>query len=99
MQESELVKLVRKIQSERCEGQRIEVKSASNGCPSRLYDTLSSFSNQDFGGVLVFGLEEEDGFSISGVYDAQDLQQRVTRQCGEMEPVVRALFTSVEIDG
>ena len=99
MQESELFKLVRKIQNERCEGQRIEVKSASNGCPSRLYDTLSSFSNQDFGGVLVFGLEEEGGFAVSGVYDAQDLQQRVTRQCGEMEPVVRALFTSVEIDG
>ena len=99
MQEIELVKLVEKIKSERCEGQRIEVKKASDGCPSRLYDTLSSFSNQNSGGIIVFGLDEEAGFTVSGVYDVQDLQQRVTRQCGEMEPVVRALFTSVEIDG
>ena len=25
-------------------------------CPKRLYDTLSSFSNQDNGGVLLFGI-------------------------------------------
>jgi ATP-dependent DNA helicase RecG len=99
MQEQELTRLVEKIRVEKCEGQRIEVKKASEGCPSRLYDTLSSFSNQNTGGVIVFGLDEEAGFAVTGVYDVQDLQHRVTQQCAEMEPVVRALFTSVEIDG
>ena len=37
MQEQELTRLVEKIRAEKCEGQRIEVKKASEGCPSRLY--------------------------------------------------------------
>ena len=99
MQEEALRKLVDKIASEKCEGQEIEVKKASKGCPSHLYDTLSSFSNQNSGGIILFGLDEEAGFSVTGVYDVQDLQHRVTQQCGEMNPVVRALFTAVEIEG
>ena len=34
MQEEELANLVAKIRRERCEGQRIEVKSAAEGCPA-----------------------------------------------------------------
>lgn len=56
------------------------------GCPKRLYDTLSSFSNQDSGGVLLFGIDEKSGFVPVGVYDAQDLQKKVTEQCNQMEP-------------
>ena len=99
MQEEELVRLVRKIQHRHSEGQQIEVKKAAVGCPTSLYDTLSSFSNQDTGGTIVFGLDEASDFAVTGVYDAQDLQHRVTQQCREMEPVVRALFTSADCDG
>ena len=99
MQEEELVRLVRKIQHRHSEGQQIEVKKAAVGCPTSLYDTLSSFSNQDTGGIIVFGLDEASDFAVTGVYDAQDLQHRVTQQCREMEPVVRALFTSADCDG
>ncbi|MHC1724366.1 MAG: hypothetical protein AB9836_14290 [Aminipila sp.] len=31
------------------------------GTPSKLYDTLSSFSNQLGGGVIVFGIDEDSG--------------------------------------
>ena len=99
MQSTELIELVRKIQSFNCEFQTIEVKAANQGCPKRLYDTLSSFSNQDEGGVIVFGLDEESDFAAVGVYDAQDLQKKVTEQCKEMEPVVRALFSVCEVVG
>ena len=99
MQERDLEELVKKIQSRKCEGQEIEVKKAFKDCPTSLYDTLSSFSNQNTGGVIVFGLDEDDGFSVKGVYDAQDLQHKVTEQCREMEPQVRALFTTTEIGG
>ncbi len=57
MQDTELKELVGKIQNFNCEFQTIEVKSANLGCPKRLYDTLSAFSNQDEGGIIVFGLE------------------------------------------
>lgn len=99
MLEKSLVELVSKIQHFNCEFQTIEVKSAEGGYPTRLRDTLSSFSNQDSGGVIVFGLKEKEGFATVGVYDAQDLQKKVVAQCNEMEPVVRPLFTVVEIDG
>lgn len=99
MQAEDLKKLVADIQTKKSESQNIEVKAAEKGCPTRLFDTLSSFSNQDEGGVIVFGLDEREDFEIKGVYDAQDLQKKVTEQCKQMEPSVRALFTICEFDG
>ncbi len=62
MLEEELVQLVNKIISEKCEKQHIELKKASGGTPSKLYDTLSSFSNQIGGGIIVFGIDEDAGY-------------------------------------
>ncbi len=99
MQEKELLELVDKIQHYKCEFQNIEVKAAAGGCPERLYPTLSSFSNQSGGGIIVFGLEEKAKFKVVGVYDNQDLQHQVAEQCKQMEPEVRPLFTVAEIEG
>ena len=87
------------IQKMKCESQFLELKSAGKGCPKRLYDTLSSFSNQDDGGIIIFGVDEEHGYQESGVYDAQDLQKKINEQCLQMEPVVRPLLTVLEKDG
>jgi len=86
MQTEALRELVINIQDKKCESQNIEVKAAEKGCPTRLFDTLSSFSNQDEGGIIVFGLDERNNFAVKGVYDAQDLQKKVTEQCKQMEP-------------
>ena len=90
MQTEDLSKLVAKIQHLQCEMQTIELKAANKGCPTRLYDTLSSFANQDEGGIIVFGLDENKNYAAVGVYDAQDLQKKVTEQCKQMSPMVRA---------
>lgn len=58
------------------ETQNIELKAATKGCPTRLFDTLSSFSNQDEGGVIIFGVDESDDYAIKGVYNPQDLQKK-----------------------
>ena len=99
MLEMELLEFVEQTRKWQAEDQYIEVKAARDGCPKRLYDTLSAFSNQDRGGILLFGLDERAGFQICGVYDLQDLQKKVTEQCNQMEPPVRAVFTSAEIEG
>jgi ATP-dependent DNA helicase RecG len=99
MEQADLIKLVKKIQSLQCEMQNIEVKAAHQGCPTRLYDTLSAFSNQDGGGIIVFGLDKRSNFSTVGVYDPQDLQRRIAEQCKQMQPDVRAVFTVADIDG
>lgn len=98
MLSEELLILIKKRQEIKAESQTIEVKSAHNGCPKRLYDTLSSFSNQDGGGIIVFGLDEKQGFEAVGVYDLQDLQKSVTEQCNQMEPAVRGIFTFAEYE-
>ena len=97
MQPETLKKLVNDVITKKAESQTVEIKSAEHGCPTRLFDTLSSFSNQDDGGIIIFGIDGKDNFAIKGVYDAQDLQKKVTEQCKQMEPAVRALFTMYEI--
>ena len=95
----ELNDLIKQIIKKKAESQTIEVKAAHKGTPKRLYDTLSSFSNQDSGGIIVFGIDESLGFKPVGVYDLQDLQKKVTEQCNQMDPVVRAIFTTTEYKG
>lgn len=95
----ELIDLANATMKQKAEGQMLEVKAAHIDCPKRLYDTLSSFSNQDTGGIILFGLNEQTNFDPVGVYDLQDLQKKVTEQCNQMEPPVRAVFTTAEFNG
>lgn len=97
MLQSELIELVKFIQKTRSESNSLEIKSAREGCP-KIYDTLSSFSNQSGGGTIVFGVDETD-FSVCGVYDAADIQKKIMEQSIQMEPEVRPLCTVAVIDG
>jgi len=99
MEKTDLIKLALETSKNKYETQTLEVKSAKVDCPKRLYDTLSSFSNQDSGGIILFGIDEEKNFNIVGVYDAHDLQKRISEQCEQMDPVCRPLFTIAEIEG
>jgi len=96
--EDELVQLVKKVILEKCEKQHLELKNASGGTPTKLYGTLSSFSNQLDGGIIIFGIDEDAGYDVVGVYDAQELQKKVMEQSLQMEPVVRPLFTVAQIE-
>ena len=99
MQTDELISLVRDVQKLKTEKQTIELKACRQGVPGKIYDTLSSFSNQDEGGIIIFGISEPDGFEVSGVYNAEETQKRIMENCNQMEPKVRALITICEIDG
>ena len=91
--------LLKVIQTTQAESRTIEVKRAASGSPKRIYDTISSFSNQDDGGVIVFGLDENAGFAEVGVKDAQELQKQISHQALEMEPVVRPLISIFHHNG
>ena len=95
----ELIEKLEWIQKVKSESNTLEIKSARNGCPQRLYDSLSSFSNQDEGGIIIFGIDEKQDYREDGVYDPQDLQKKVNEQCLQMEPIVRPLLTVAEKDG
>ncbi len=98
MTTDELLEKLELIQKLKCETPTLEIKSAEQGCPKHLYDTLSSFSNQDDGGIIIFGVDERENFKEVGVYNPQDIQKKINEQCLQMEPVVRPLLTVVEKD-
>ena len=91
MLDNELVDMVKQIQLVRSESNKIEIKAANKGCP-KVRDSLSSFSNQSGGGVIIFGVDENDGYNVCGVYDAADLMKKVEAQCQEMTPVKGRCF-------
>ena len=99
MLDQEFWALLRRIQARNCEEQTVEVKTAARGCPERLYDTFSAFSNQDDGGVLVFGLDERQNFAKGGVYGAQGLQKKLMEVGEEMTPVVRPVLSVFDENG
>lgn len=94
----ELESLVKKVQALKSESNQIELKAARQGAP-KIYDTLSSFSNQTGGGIILFGIDEQSNYQLCGVYDAADLQKKVSEQCLQMDPPVRALCTATKVDG
>ena len=98
MTTEELLEKLELIQKLKCETSTLEIKSAEKGCPKHLYDSLSSFSNQDDGGTIIFGVDEKQNFKEVGVYDPQDIQKKINEQCLQMEPIVRPLLTVVEKD-
>ncbi len=98
MLEFELVEMVNKILQTKSESNYIEIKAAKDGCP-KLFDTLSSFSNQYEGGVIIFGVDEQHSFEVCGVYDPADLQKKIMEQAVQMEPELRPLCTVADING
>jgi len=98
MQENELCELVLEIHRQKTEKQTVELKSAAKGFP-KIFDTLSSFSNQDAGGIIVFGVGDKPNYEITGVYDAEDVQKKIMEACSQMEPPIRAVTTICDIDG
>jgi len=95
----ELIQLIQDCRTQRCETCNLELKKAGGGTPRRLYDTLSAFANQTGGGTILFGVDQENGYRVTGVYDPQDLQVKVTEQANQMEPIVRPLFTVAMVEG
>ena len=96
MTTEELIEKLEWIQKFKCETPTLEIKSAERGCPKHLYDSLSGFSNQDDGGIIVFGIDEKQNFKEVGGYDPQDIQKKINEQCLQMEPVIRPQITVAE---
>lgn len=78
----------------------IEVKSAAGGVPQSVRETVSAFANSPGGGVLLLGVEERDGFVVSGVTDPAKLQADVASLCADVfAPSIHPVITIGTIDG
>jgi len=92
----DLLQLINEIQSLKSELDNIEVKAAAKGAP-KVYDSLSSLSNRVGGGIIIFGLDEDNDFQAIGVYDLNDLRTKIGEATSQMEPPVRPAFTSIRL--
>lgn len=68
MLDIEIIDIITALKTAKAEINNIEAKAAKEGCPKKLYDTISAFSNKS-GGVIVFGVDEENGYDVCGVYE------------------------------
>ena len=99
MTADDMQKLIAELRHNRSEVADVEAKKAEADAPRRLYETLSSLSNRNGGGVILFGLDEAQGFKAIGVTDVAKLQADVTSLAADsMEPPVRPVFTLAEIE-
>ncbi|MDR3314860.1 MAG: putative DNA binding domain-containing protein [Coriobacteriales bacterium] len=60
---------------EKSDNQHYEVKTAAGGFPASAVDSICAFSNTPGGGMLLFGVDENLGFAVVGVYDSKACQQ------------------------
>ena len=99
MTREELLELIAEVQQHQSELDDVEVKSAKGGTPKRLYESLSAFANRSGGGVMLFGLDEKQGFDVVGVGNADQLQREISDPTSsEMEPPLRPEFTVENIN-
>ena len=81
MYEQDLKDLIEKFKKSKAEFQTVELKKCNGGVTEKFFDMLSSFSNQDDGGIITFGMDENSDDGITGIDDVQQLQKKVMEQC------------------
>lgn len=96
MSPEELRDLIEQIRDTNCETNTLEVKAAKGGFPS-IYDTLSSFSNQNSGGVIILGYDESTR-SVCGVKDPAAITKRIEEACVAMQPHLQVAIACTEVD-
>ena len=101
MEREELRRLVSEVQQRRMEPDAIEAKAANHPRETpKVVDSLSAFANRPGGGVILFGLDERQGFKVVGVGNLQKAQTDVADWARTvMEPPVHVEFTVEDIEG
>lgn len=90
--------LIQAIQQGEFEDSRLEVKRAQKGLPQHLYETISAFANQSEGGVIVLGIDESQGFRLTGVDNVQGVLTELTDIASKMEPPLSLDIQVIETD-
>lgn len=78
----------------------VEVKSAAGGLPTGLATTVGAFANMPGGGTILLGIDERQGFAITGVSDAATLEAGLVAQArAKVAPVPRIHTSTVDVEG
>ncbi|HMA34954.1 MAG TPA: ATP-binding protein, partial [Chloroflexia bacterium] len=100
MTQEDLLHLVAAMQFQRGDLEGVAVQAAREATPARLFEPLSAFANRPGGGVLLFGLDDNNNFAVTGVGNAWQLQTDVVRLATtQIEPALQPKITVVELEG
>ena len=95
----DLASLVRLLRQRATDLPAVEAKAAGGGLPKSARETLSAFSN-DRGGVLLLGLDEGSGFQPAAGFDAAKIRDDLASMCSDaLEPPVRADIQIEDFEG
>ncbi|MFQ1003544.1 ATP-binding protein [Modestobacter sp. SSW1-42] len=99
LSQTDLAVLVERLRSHGTDSLDIEAKASTRALPKSVRETLSSFSNES-GGTILLGLAEDEGFAAVGVDDAGKVRDDLASLCADgMEPPVRAEIEIVTFEG
>lgn len=91
--------LVASLREQGTDAADVEAKASTRALPKSVRETLSAFSN-DHGGTLILGLAEEDGFATVKIEDPSKIRDDLASLCADvMEPPVRADIEIVPFEG
>ena len=95
MTEKEVIEAIEFMKKYQTKTDKIETKTAEKGYPKKWYDTISAFANKS-GGIIIFGINENNKFIEQDIYDVNDLQKQIASLCVEsMEPKIRPEFLPI----
>lgn len=98
MESAELDEVIALMRLTGTDLQRFEVKAAVQELPKSIPETLSAFSNGS-GGVLILGLQEQNGFTVAPGFDPKRTQDALAGACEKMRPRVRPVIEVHEFEG
>ena len=56
----------------------VECKTAAGGVPEGIGETLCAFANMPQAGVIILGVNERQGFAITGVQNPAEMEKAIT---------------------
>jgi ATP-dependent DNA helicase RecG len=90
--------VVAKLRKDGGDWTEVEVKKAANGFPESIAPSLSALSNLPGGGLVILGLDEENGFIPVKLENPQQLKQSLGHRAREFDPPVRLTFEDHSVD-
>ena len=99
MLDGELTDIVAALRARSADDADVEAKRARDRLPKSVRASLSAFANTR-GGTLVLGLDEESGFTATGVLNPAKISSDLAALCSDdMEPPLRPLIKTHTLDG
>lgn len=90
--------MLRQMRHAQADLETVEAKRAGGGVPKNLHTSVSAFANSR-GGVILLGVDEASGFTVTGVRNPAAAQAEIQDMMAQMEPPIRGGVEILQVDG